>query len=273
MLKKIALSIAALTFSFSAFGQDNIFTDAGFSQENFKLASKDLVSAFAHTTNSGGSSLGSLWGVEAGVVFGALDADNLTKAAKSVSNDVPDEFKYIPYAGIVAGVALPFGIGGELSFVPKTSVGDGSFANQSIGLRWAITDMVPLVGSWSPLKITARAAFGSADFKSSFSATGGSTETVDFELKNTEFGVTAGFNFFLVEPYLGLSTVKSSSDLAATSDISLPGINPNARFSADLSGARTILGVLLKLPLLRIGLEMSNMQSTTRYTAKISLKI
>ncbi len=275
MIKKITLSLIAMTFSLQTFGNSNIFTDEDFGKAEFKKASKDLVSAFAHTTNSGGSSLGSIWGVEVGIVAGGLDAKNIREVAEEVSgSSAPDELKFLPYAGIIAGVSLPFGIGGELSLIPKTDIDDASFSNQSIALKWSITDMIPLVGSFSPLKITTRFAYGSTDLNASFSASGNSTETVDFSIKNTEIGVTAGFNLFLIEPYIGLSSVSSDSDLnASTNNTSIPVQFRERNFDTSLSGTRTILGVLFKLPLLRFGLEMSNMQSTNRYTAKLSLKI
>jgi len=278
MIKNILTLIAALTFATAAHAQDgSIFTDEDFGQAEFDLASKDLSAAFVHTTNSGGSALGSIWGVEAGLVFGALESDNLQAAAESASGQEQDDLKYLPYAGLIAGVALPFGIGAELSLVPEVEIGsgEGSFGSYSGSLRWSVTDMIPFVGSFSPLKITALAAYGSTDFNYETSLSAGSTETADFNITNTEFGLTAGFNLFILEPYIGLSSVSSKTKLDASTDSPFvldPSLR-NRNFSKSLSGARTRLGVLIKLPLLRFGLEMSNYQGLNRYTGKISLKI
>lgn len=273
MFKKIIILCATCALSLPAFAGNNIFTDKNFGQDEFNLISKDLSSAFAHTTNSGGSSLGKIWGVEAGIVAGILEANNLKEIAEQVSGETQDELAYLPYAGIIAGVSLPFGIGGEMSMIPSTDLGDGSLSNLSTSLRWSVTDFIPIVGTFSPVKIVARMSVGKTEMDYTFSTTGSSTEKADFSIKNTEFGLTAGFNMFIVEPYIGLSTVKTKSTIHASTDLALPGVETDRTLTSDISGMRTIAGVLLKLPLLRIGLEYSNMQSSNRYTLKISLKI
>jgi len=277
MFKKILFIIISLSFVTAANAQsDAIFTDEDFGAAEFNLASKDLSSAFLHTNNSGGSSLGSIWGVEAGLVFGAVESDNLRAAAEAASGDPQDDLKYLPYAGIIAGVALPLGIGAEVSFIPDVEIGsgDGSFGSYSGSLRWSVTDFIPFVGSFSPLKITARASYGSTDFSYETSLNGGSKETADFSIKNTEFGVTAGFNLFILEPYIGLSTVKSKLRLDAETTNPLIPVNLREKnLRSDPSGTRAMLGLLFKFPLIRFGLEMSNYQGVNRYTGKISLKI
>ncbi len=273
MFKKITILCATCAFSVSALAATNIFTDDNFGQEEFDLVSKDLGAAFVHTTNSGGSSLGKIWGVEAGIVAGVLKSKNLQTVAESISGSSQSELSNLPYAGIIAGIALPFGIGGELSMVPKVDLGDGSFSNTSFALRWSLTDFVPLVGGFSPVKIAFKMSYGKAALDYTFSLTGSSTETADFSIKNTEFGVVAGFNMFIVEPYIALSTVKTSSDIAAATDLVLPGVSSSRNLSSSFSGFRSVAGVLLKLPLLRIGLEYSNLNSLNRYTLKFSLKI
>ena len=274
MLKKIILLTATTLFSFSAFAQNNsIFTDEDFGRDEFKAISKDLSAAFLHTTNSGGSSLGSIWGIEAGLVFGGLESKNLQSVAEDVSQQDQDDLKYLPYAGLIAGLALPFGIGGEVSMIPEVDIEDGSFSSLSASVRWSITDMIPLVGSFSPLKIATRVSWGSTDFDYETSLISGSKETADFSVDNFEIGVTAGFNLFLIEPYIGLSAVKADAELNTATDLVIPGIINNRRFSDDRSGTRTVAGVLLKLPLLRFGVEVSNFQGLNRYTGKISFKL
>jgi len=275
MFKRILLVLTASLFVVTAHAQsESIFTDPDFGNEEFDLASKDLTSAFLHTTNSGGSSLGSIWGVEAGLVFGALESDNLRAAAESASGEEQEDLKYLPYAGIVAGVSLPFGIGAELSMIPEVDVADVSLGSYSGSLRWTVTDFIPFVGGFSPLKITARASYGSTDVSYETSLNGGSTETADFSIKNTEFGVTAGFNLFILEPYIGLSTVNSKTRLDAETNNPLVPVNLREKnLRASLSGTRALAGLLFKLPLLRFGLEVSNYQGMNRYTGKISFKI
>ncbi len=275
MLKKIITLSIICTFSFTVFAEKNIFTDEEFKQNEFDLISKDLVAAFAHTINSGGSSLGKIWGLEAGIVAGILSSKNLENVAKNISGIKQDNFSYIPYAGFIAGVTLPFGIGYELNIIPTLGLDfeNDSFFNTSTALRWSVTDLIPIVGTFSPLKIALKAAFGKTAVKYTFNINTDSEEKTDFKLNNTELGIVAGFNLFLIEPYLGLSHVKSKTRLHASTNIKIPGIITEQTLKSDLSGTRTIIGLLFKLPIFRIGLEWSNLQDSNRYTAKLSLKI
>jgi hypothetical protein len=276
MLKRILFAIAFVFTASNAFAQNgNIFTDPEFGDAEFEQVSEDLGAAFVHTTNSGGSNLGKIWGVEAGIVAGVASADNLQRIAEEVSGENQDDLAYLPYAGLIAGVAMPFGIGAEVSMVPEIDLEDGAFSNFSAAVRWSITDMIPLAGSFSPVKIVTHLAYGSTEMDYRFSLSGSSSEDADFSIENTEFGVTAGFNAFIVEPYLGLSTVRTSSRLTATTDYQPlpPGFDPERNFKTSFSGARVKAGLLLKLPFMRIGAEASTLNSLTRYTLKLSLKI
>ena len=275
MFTKITLLVCTTLFSFSTWAQDgNVFTDPDFGQEQFELASEDLSAAFLHTTNSGGSSLGKLFGLEVGLVFGALESDNLASAVEEATGEEREEFELLPYAGLIGAIALPFGIGAEVSLIPEVDIEDGVFSSFSLSARWSLTDFIPLVGSFSPLKIVARAAYGSTDFNYEFSAIGNSTEMADFNVTNTEIGITAGFNLFVLEPYVGLSSVRSSTELNANTDnLLLPETLRSRSFSNDLSGTRALAGVLFKFPLLRLGVEVSNYQGLNRFTGKLSFKI
>lgn len=280
MMKKTTQLISfALVFLFSSlsFAQSNIFTNNSFDDEDFRRISKDLASSFVHTTNSGGSSLGSVFGFEVGLVFGGVESKYLKDQAEEITGEEQDQFQYLPYAGLIAGVSLPAGIGAEASVIPKVQIGDddGEFSNYSGSLRWTVTDIIPIVGTFSPLKITAKASYNETSLYYTYDGSGTSTETADFSISNFEYGAVVGVNLVVVEPYVGVTHVKTSSKLDATTDYvsPLPGlVIEDQHFEADLEGTRIQAGVLLKLALFRFGLELSNLQGVNRYTAKLSLK-
>lgn len=271
----IKLLIAlAFVHSSSALAADNIFTSPDFVKEDFKTIMKDLSGAFSHTTNSGGANLGTVFGVEAGIVAGAIEADNFKGVAERLSGQVQEDLKYLPSGGIAAGIALPMGFGAELSMIPNIDFKDGSFSNTSLAARWSVTDMFPLVGSFSPIKIALRGSYGIADLHYNFSLTANDQEQVDIKLKSTEIGAVAGFNLIFLEPYIALSSVESKGELDAIVKLSAGGFNQSTKIAetADHSGMKTALGILFKMPLIRIGLEYSTLNSVNRYTAKIALK-
>lgn len=269
-MKKICLVFLISVFCVGASAQNNdIFTDAGFTQQDFDDLSKDLMGAFSFTTNSGAGTLGSIWGVEAGLVLGVVPATNLKRIVKEKTGEERKELSYLPAAGIVAAVAAPFGIGAEAKFIPKISQSDVGFIDTGIALRWSVTDLFPLVGTFTPLKLTVKAAYDAAslDYKAD-------QETVSMKVRSLELGAWAGVNLVFVEPYLGLTSVKAKTKLTAeTTRVQVPGVYQNAEFKSELSGLKTTLGLLFKLPLLRIGLEYSTVKSINRYGLKLSFKI
>jgi hypothetical protein len=82
-VKGLFFSLVFLMGATTAYGQfdDTIFLE-DFNQEDFNDVSKDLGAAFSFTTNSGGSSLGKLWGVELGLVLGVTEASNIERIAR-----------------------------------------------------------------------------------------------------------------------------------------------------------------------------------------------
>lgn len=265
-MKGLLFSLVFLMGASNAYGQfeDTIFLQ-DFDQQDFNDVSKDLTGAFSFTTNSGGSSLGKLWGVELGLVLGVTDASNIERIARENTGD-DEDLGYIPSGGLIAGVALPFGIGLEANIIPELDVSDVSISNFAIAARWEITDMIPLAGSFSPLKLALRASYGNANFNYE-----DSTESADIDIENTEIAAIAGFNLFLVEPYVSLSHLRSSTDLDAESNSIIPA---EVNLDSNLTATKFTAGVLFKLTILRLGLEYATFDTgVNRYTAKLSFKI
>lgn len=260
------LFITALGNHAYAQSADAIFTDLSFDQRDFNDISKDLTGAFSFTTNSSASSLGSLWGVEVGLVAGVTPADNIKRIAEEKSGDAQDELKYLPSGGLIGGVALPFGIGFEANFIPKLEFGDASFSNTQLAARWEITDVVPIVGTFSPLKLAIRLSHGSARFDYI-----SGEESADISLDTTEIAAMASVKLLLIEPYLNLSHVKSTADLNAESKN--PAFPVSRSFDSSFKGTKLTAGLLFKLAIIRFGFEYSTLNDIERYTAKFSFKI
>ena len=250
------------------FIESSIFFN-GFDEEDFDDVSKDLGAAFAFSTNSGGSSLGKLWGIEAGLLFGVTNASNIARIVKEHSGKDQSELARIPSGGLIAGVAFPFGIGIEANIIPKLDVSDASFSNSALAVRWEITDTTPLIGGFSPLKLALRASYGNSGFDYQ-----DNTEKANFNIKNTEIAAIAGFNLFLVEPYISLGYLKTSVDLNAKSKSLLLEIPAEINLDSSLSTTKFTTGILFKLPIIRFGFEHVNFSGgVNRYTAKLSFKI
>ena len=263
-----ALFLVGVMGTSSAYGQFNetIFLN-NFGQKKFDDVSKDLGAALSFTTNSGGASLGELWGVELGLVLGLTDASKIERIARENSGD-DSNLGYLIYGGLIAGVALPFGIGFEANIIPELETSNVSLSNFAIAARWEITNRIPLVGSFSPLKLALRASYGDSNFKYQ-----DSTEKANIDIKNTEIAAIAGFNLFLVEPYISLGYIKTSADLHAESKRE-ESDSFGVSLDSDLDATKFTAGILFKLTVLRLGFEYARFNTdVNRYTAKLSIKI
>lgn len=244
-----------------------------FNQADADLIFKDLTSAFAPTTVSGASSLGKIFGAEVGLVVSASRAPNTQQVIESYGSDF--EVPGIPMAGISAIFTLPYGIGAEGTFIPKIDIGEeGSFQSLNIGARWTLTDIFPLglvnIAFRTSL-IKSDASFTKEEVTSS-PLTGTVTETANFDISVFEIGAVVGLNFKFIEPYIGVSDLRSDGNLKASGTSTGALIIPNVDESAKSSGLRYYGGVLIKIPLMRIGAEVASYDSIERASVKFAFK-
>jgi hypothetical protein len=126
--------------------------------------------------------------------------------------------------------------------------------------------MIPLAGSFSPLKLALRASYGDSSFEYQ-----DETERANIDIANTEIAAIAGFNLFVAEPYVSLSHIRTSTDLNAESRSVIPA---EVSLDSDITATKFTAGVLFKLTIMRLGLEYANFDTgVNRYTAKLSFKI
>ena len=91
-------------------------------EEDFNKITKEFAANFVHTTVTPPNSLGALFGFEVGIIGGVTRAKNIETISKSISSS--SNLKYLPHAGIMGQVTIPFGISFEGSFFPEKKFGD-----------------------------------------------------------------------------------------------------------------------------------------------------
>lgn len=270
-----SLTLVLISLSNFAHAQSNvIFTN--FSPQDFEDVNEDLTSAFTHTTHNGAASLGKIFGIEVGLVLGLVEANNLERVSQSTSSS-SEGIPYLPSAGISGAIGLPFGLGAEVNLIPEIDeIEDAKFENFSIAARWSITDMFPLKGGFSKLKLALRASHGNSE--TTYATTGNEallgnyTASADFKTETTEFTFLVGYDLSWFEPYLSVGSVKSNGDLFAETVSDLQGTD-TANYAAEFNGTRVVLGLAFKLPILRLGFEYSQIADAPRLTTKIAFKL
>ena len=105
------LFATAFMLNFSARAED--FTFKNLTDADFEKVTQDLSATFAHTSVSGASPLGDIWGFEIGVVGGQINTPEVDKLVKR--GDPSASADKLPGAEILGVVSVPFAITGPRS--------------------------------------------------------------------------------------------------------------------------------------------------------------
>jgi hypothetical protein len=238
------------------------------SSEDLNTINKDFSSTFSYTSVSGASSLGSIFGIEAGVIAGAAVTEGIESLAKEV--DPNSEISFLPHAWLVGAITVPGGITIEANFIPELDGGELSFDHLGLGVKWTVTDMIPIPAF--PLNLSVKGYFSQTNL--SFSQTD-SGVTGDVNYENSMYGLLAqgSVSLLVIEPYLGIGWQSSEGKLKSTlSAVFDPSLTTGSSATSEIDGTYFQLGVNVTLLLLRLGFEYQNSFDADRYTAKLSFK-
>lgn len=245
-------------------------TYADFSLDDLNKAdldnlSKEYSANFMHTSVSGASSLGEIFGFEIGLVGGVTDSPKLNELIKET--DPSEDNEQLPHAGILGMVSVPFGITGELSFIPSQSSDNFEFQTTSLALKWNFSEYLPI-----PLiDIAARMHYSTSEFK--YTDRVDSVDTT-VTLDQSVFGahLVASASLVLVEPYAGIGFARGSTDLGTSGNVTIfdTTFTSSTSQSTSVTSAHLFAGVQLNLLFVKLGGEYSRAFGTNRYTGKLS---
>lgn len=260
----ILISIALFTFLGHA--QDLKFQNID--QADMKKVVNDFSAVLNHSSVSGASSLGTIFGFEVGVMGGITNTKRIDELVDESSgqNQKADQ---IPHAAIVGALTVPAGITVEGSFLPKVGGDDFKVQNMSLGVKWTPTDVFL---DW-PVSVAIKAHFtkSQAEFKQTISNV---DTNFDYDNNITAFTLLVSKNFVMVEPYFGVSLLSAKGDLDVTGsstvfDTSAFGAGTTSA-SASTTSTGFMLGAEVKLLIFKFGAEYANLFGTSRYSGKLA---
>lgn len=274
---KLLLLILSLSFYATAIAGDYSFTNIG--QSDFENISKELSANFTHTSVSPAAALGSIWGVEAGLILGVTKTPDINKLVQEFDSSVDADM--LPHAGLLAIVTIPFGITGELSFIPEQDTNDVEFSTASIAAKWTITNHFfsnPLVD----VAIKGHLSSSSLSFKQVINNYSTSNIDVDGTIKFDEqvYGAHLVANakiLPIITPYIGIGFLRGKTELeidatgTATIFDQSYSLSDMQKNEVTSSSSHFFLGAQFSVLLVRFGLEYSNLFGTNKYTGKFSL--
>lgn len=259
-----SLSILGLmiTCVFVNFARAQDFSFQNLSDEDFKKISRDLSADFMHTSVSGASTLGDLFGFEVGVVGGQTSTKEVDKYAKQ--GDPSASADTLPHGELIGMLSVPLALTVEMGLVPKVGNDSFKFSSYSLGAKWTPSE---LFFDW-PVSLALKTQVTKVD--ATFKDTINSVNTT-FDYKNTMFGATVlvSKNFAIFEPYAGFGWMRASSDMSVSGSST---VFTGARQSASVSPSSTLflVGTEVKLLMVKLGVEYTKAFDTSRFTGKLS---
>ncbi|MCB9073780.1 MAG: hypothetical protein H6623_09170 [Bdellovibrionaceae bacterium] len=262
--------IFAIGFSFFVYAADNPSFD-NISDADFKTIAKEFSSLFVHTSATPPTSLGKVFGVEAAVIGGVSAIPGIEAISKR--QDPTIKMPYAPFAVLFAAVSVPYGITIETNLLPKIDVSSLNLQHTGIAAKWSITDLY-----WQnlPFDLAVKTYFSKSEIGFSQIVNNGSGNiNVDVGFKNTMQGAEAlfGWDFLVVQPYVGGGFVTSRSELNGTATVdpsfSLFVDNVSQSKKTSVSSARWIVGCQFNLTVLKASLEYNNVFGNNRLAAKL----
>lgn len=232
---------------------------------DFEDISKDMSANFTHNSMLGASKMGTIFGIQLGLV-GAQTSS--AKTNEIVKRNAGSELPNLYNAGLVAAVGIPFGIAFEGVYVPEVSASGVKFSATSLGLKYNINGIIPVL----PINVALRGIYSNSKF--SFDQTINSVNS-SVEDSNTVSGLQLLISPMLpiVEPYFGVGYLSGSNKLSVsgTSTVFDASFSSAQSETKNVTSTQLLAGIEFNLLLLKVGAEYSQSFGTSRVGVKLAL--
>lgn len=227
----------------------------------FKVLSADLIFRPIEGAHPLAGSITGI-GFEAGITATATSTNTISS--------IIGQTKAVPSANLDFGLALPFGIGIEIGFLPSVSLSGSKFGNVGGDLRLDVGKLV----NGLPFDITLRGMLTSSTLSTDQILNGAN---INVQYKSTQTGahLTVGKTLGFIEAYAGLGIANSSSTLSYSGTSSLFG-SSFASGTTSVTGISTspwlTAGVQIRLLVISIGAQYDRIYGVDTISAKLGLR-
>lgn len=256
---------------------------ANFTLNNIDLSQFDnLVNEFSansqYTSVTPASSLGVL-GFELGVVGGMTKSPDTE--ALVAANGGGSGFKNLYHAGGLVRVGAPFGLTGELLYLPKIKVSSVKLGRWGLAAQWTMTDNVlSMIKDTVPLNIAIKGYYTKTTLDYSQQITqAGITATANVDFGNSLYGLQAitSYKILVFEPFLGIGYAKAKGQINVDSPSTFTvlgnsfGIGAKTA-SASPSSMQLLAGTDVQLAFFSLGAEWERAFGKNSYTGRLSFR-
>lgn len=252
-----------ISLSTSAYAAGPGFTNI--SEDDFKEIITDFSGALFHTSVSPASALGDVWGFEVGVIVGATKADAIERLSKEVDPEAKTDT--LPHAGILGVLTFPYGITGEVNFLPEVKNSDVEFSTGSLAVKWTPTVIWEL-----PVDLAVKVHAASSKIKWTQPISSVDTD-VDYKQQVSGLTFQVSKKLLIFEPYLNLGAMKSKGDL----NVNGSGTVFDTTYTTSQSASKTVTGSLMMIGanfnfgFIKLGAEFGKAFDANRASLKLSV--
>jgi hypothetical protein len=261
-IRHCSLILCLMLLSFQARAQNIPLQNLN--QNDLQKITGDVSASFLHTSVSGASPLGHIFGFELGVIGGQASTPQLQTIAQQ--NTGANASK-LPFGQLLGVITVPLGFTGEIGLVPKIGNSDFKFNNFSIAAKWTPTEVFGDL----PFSLAGKVSYTktSLDFNQSVS---GSQESYSMDDSTTALTVLVSKNLAIIEPYVGVGYVTATGNLSGSGSATVfnQSYTQSNSASATTSGVQWMVGTEVKLLVVKLGAEYSNMFGASRIAGKLS---
>lgn len=258
-IKTIILLIAFL-ISEAAIAQGLEFSNL--TQNDVDDIINDMSSANSHTSVSGASSLGALFGFEIGIVGGMAQTPNIDQLVKDAGVD--DGASELPYGGLLARVGLTSLFVFEMVYFPEMDFDGTSYQSTSFAAQYNFLSL-PM------LSFALKGYMTNTSAKYTQQVSGADVDVaIDNQITGVQLLVSAPL--LVVEPYIGIGQVFANGTIDVTGSQTIFDTTLSSKDSLDSSPSsfQYFAGAEVNLLLFSIGAEVSHSFDSTRYGVKAS---
>ncbi|MEK6554332.1 MAG: DUF6588 family protein [Bdellovibrionota bacterium] len=261
-IRVLVLAILSALFSFSMANAADI-SFGNISESEFKDIIEEFGAGYSHVAVSGASSLGTIFGFEVGLIAGGSKSDSIDKLSKEI--DASSEFDTLPHAALFGAVTFPFGITGEINFLPEIKNSDVEFKTGSFAVKWTPTDLWEM-----PVEMAVKLHAASSEV--SWSQTISSQNaSVDYEQSVTGLLFQVSKKFVVLEPYFNIGSVKAKGKLSSSQgSVFDPSYTSSGSSEEEVTGMMVQAGLNLNLLFFRLGAEVGKVLDNEKASLKAS---
>lgn len=275
MMRALTLAAAlAPALSFADSASFNNLTTA-----EYDSIVKELSANFSYSSLTPASSLGGLGGFEIGLVGGVTQANDIRDIVRAKGN-ANFKQKWLPHAGALARIGVPYGLTAEALIFPKVTVSDFQLSQYGGAVAWTVTDVFL---KELPVNIMVKGFYTKTKFgvKQQVRNTSGVGPTnvdgrVSFDNSLLGGQLLVSKKLLVFEPYLGVGYAKAKGEVNVTTDniayqgniFAVPGVSGISKPTS----AQLMAGLDIRLGFFTLGGEIQRSFGTTSATGRLSFR-